>query len=193
MFRVRSDFKGKLLRVVASICSVVGVPMPSRAVKRRKFLVSGANLARAGFAVSTSDCEFTYLISSDGMQHRLRRRTMEGTYLYTHILRSIAADGEMFDVKRNIDRNQYLALLAHQDPDRCARPASFVYNALSPVWSLFSCFHCTWCIAPGGGTSPTLHRSIKSFLFHNPLETGPSSSSPHCRCPSLGSDTGKAP
>jgi len=113
-----TDFKGKLLRVLSSICNVVGVPAPSKNVKRRKFLVSRANLARAGFEVSTSDCEYTYLVSTDNSQHRLRRRALDGVYLYTHILRTAGANGEMFDVKRNIDRNQYLMLLAHQDPDR---------------------------------------------------------------------------
>eukprot|EP00285_Hemiselmis_virescens_P000954 CAMPEP_0173413388 /NCGR_PEP_ID=MMETSP1356-20130122/81868_1 /TAXON_ID=77927 ORGANISM="Hemiselmis virescens, Strain PCC157" /NCGR_SAMPLE_ID=MMETSP1356 /ASSEMBLY_ACC=CAM_ASM_000847 /LENGTH=356 /DNA_ID=CAMNT_0014375421 /DNA_START=138 /DNA_END=1204 /DNA_ORIENTATION=- len=113
-----TDFKGKLQRVLATICNVVGVPAPSLSLQRRKFLVSRANLAASEYAVTTSDCEYTYLISSDKSQHRLRRRTMDGVYLYTHILRSTGADGKMFDVKRNIDRNQYLQLLAHQDPDR---------------------------------------------------------------------------
>mmetsp|Transcript_6933 Transcript_6933/g.17217 ORF Transcript_6933/g.17217 Transcript_6933/m.17217 type:complete len:729 (-) Transcript_6933:380-2566(-) len=113
-----TDFNGKLSKTLAAVCNAVGVIAPSVRVQRRKFLVSRANLARAPFPVSTSDCEYTYLRSFDGMQHRLRRRTMEGNFLYTHIRRSLGANGEYCDLKRNINRRQYLELLAHQDPDR---------------------------------------------------------------------------
>eukprot|EP00802_Teleaulax_amphioxeia_P001854 Tamp_01856.p1 GENE.Tamp_01856~~Tamp_01856.p1 ORF type:complete len:318 (-),score=72.79 Tamp_01856:3422-4375(-) len=113
-----TDFNKKIKRGIAAICGFVGEEAPNYALRRRKFLVSAANLRAAGLHVRTSDCDYTYLISSDNKQHRLRRRVQDGTFLYTHIRRVILENGATMDLKSNIDRSRYLAMLSYQDPER---------------------------------------------------------------------------
>ena len=113
-----SDFNKKVKRGLAAICGFVGENAPNFALRRRKYLVSSANLRTAGLLVKTSDCDYAYLISSDNKQHRLRRRIADGTILYTHIRRSIQDNGSVMDLKDNIDRARYLAMLSYQDPQR---------------------------------------------------------------------------
>jgi len=88
-----TDFNTKIKRGLAATCGFVGEQAPNFALRRRKYLVSSANLRSAGLHVKTSDCDYTYLISSDNKQHRLRRRVADGTFLYTHIRRFVNEDG----------------------------------------------------------------------------------------------------
>ena len=113
-----TDFNTKIKRGISAICGIVGEQAPNYALRRRKYLVSSANLRAGGLHVKTSDCDYTYLISSDHKQHRLRRRVQDGTFLYTHIRRVILEDGATMDLKSNIDRTRYLAMLSYQDPER---------------------------------------------------------------------------
>ena len=57
-------------------------------------------------------------VCSDHMQHRLRRRVHDGTFLYTHIRRLVMEDGSTMDLKDNINRTRYLGMLSYQDPQR---------------------------------------------------------------------------
>lgn len=113
-----TDFASKVKRVVAAVCGIVGEVPPSKHLKRRKFLARSFNLRGSGFNVQTVNCEYAYLISSDGKQHRLRRRIADGSILYTHIRRMVDQDGHVMDIKNNITRREYLELLCHQDPNR---------------------------------------------------------------------------
>jgi hypothetical protein len=113
-----TDFNTKVKRGLAAICGFVGEQAPNFALRRRKYLLSSANLRAAGLRVKTSDCDYTYLISSDNKQHRLRRRVAEGAFLYTHIRRLVLEDGSTMDLKSNIDRARYLSMLSYQDPQR---------------------------------------------------------------------------
>lgn len=124
-----TDFAGKILRVLAAITGVVGVPEPVEV--ERKFLVK---TAPAAFPMKTEEVEIeqTYLVSRAGEEARVRRRGQHGSHTYTHTLKRPPKDGQRVEVERPISAREYTAHLGEADPTRNVvkkRRRCFLWNS----------------------------------------------------------------
>lgn len=113
----RGGFDEKIRRVLSAICQIVGVPAPLEI--ERKFLVRRAPEA-AKMPVRSEEVEIdqTYLLASEGSEARVRRRGQDGSYTYTHTLKTPRAPGERVEIEHQISPREYLAFLEERDPSR---------------------------------------------------------------------------
>src|SRR5262249_39781143 len=88
-----TDFAGKIQRVTAAVCRVVGAPEPLEI--ERKFLLRGGP---AGGEVPVRfeevEVEQVYLNNPEGWEARVRRRGQYGSATYTHALKRPVASGQ---------------------------------------------------------------------------------------------------
>ncbi len=110
-----TDFPGKVARAVAAVCGVTGVPEPR--ARERKFLVRTAP-EESDFPVRSVvvEIEQTYLVSPDGGEARVRKRSQQGSSTYTLTTKRPAGVGERVEVERMISGREYLSLLRQADP-----------------------------------------------------------------------------
>lgn len=111
------DFKDKILRVVESVCRVVGVPAPLAV--ERKFLVKSAP-RQLPVRFERLEIEQTYLHTEDGSEARVRRRGQQGAYTYTHSLKKPPQGEQRVQVEPNISGREYISFLSQADPTRQA-------------------------------------------------------------------------
>ena len=112
-----TDFTGKIQRVVAAVCQVVGVPQPHEI--ERKFLIRpGASSHPVPVPFEEVEIEQTYLVSPDGREARVRRRGQNGSFSYTHTIKTQSASGDRVEIEKQIAARDYVALLAQADPTR---------------------------------------------------------------------------
>jgi CYTH domain-containing protein/predicted ATPase len=111
----RGPFQEKIRRVVQAVCQVVGAPVPVEI--ERKFLVTRVP---DKFPVRSEEVEIeqTYLLAPDNHEARVRRRGQDGSYTYTHTIKTPALDGGRVESERQISPREYVVLLLQADPTR---------------------------------------------------------------------------
>jgi CYTH domain-containing protein len=132
-----TDFAGKVQRVTAAVCQVVGVPEPREI--ERKFLLRPGH-ATVPVRYEEFDVEQVYLLAQDGWEARVRRRGQHGACTYTHTRKRPVGVGERVELERQITGREYIGLLAQADPSR--RPIRktrrvFLWNNQYFEWDAF--------------------------------------------------------
>ena len=107
------NFENKIRRVLREISKVLGLPEPIE--NERKFKVE--LVGEIPNAIE-SDIVQTYLLSEPGTVVRLRKRMMNGSYVYLQTTTKVISDTERLETERNISYNQYVSMLAMADPSR---------------------------------------------------------------------------
>lgn len=110
-----TDFNGKVQRVLQAVSQLVGVPEPVEI--ERKFLLLRPP---ASIPVRHEEVEIeqVYLLTSDGSEARVRRRSQRGNSSYTHTVKRPVAAGQRVEIERPISAREYIALLAQANPSR---------------------------------------------------------------------------
>lgn len=109
-----TDFEGKIRRLEAAVCRVVGIPEPLEI--ERKFLVS--RVGTLPEHAVTVDIEQTYLRSEVGDGERVRKRGQNGSCTYTHTIKNPRALGGRFETEERISAWEYIELLQRADDRR---------------------------------------------------------------------------
>jgi CYTH domain-containing protein len=129
-----TDFRGKIRRVMSTICKFVGL-QGEVGMSKRKFLVSPASIVKVEPKDAGSDAdrvefpkEITYkrfVVDHDYIlrpeqdashQLRLRRRGLNGQFTYSYTLRYPDLHGQRVELKRLVNRREYFDLLLQKDP-----------------------------------------------------------------------------
>ena len=111
----QGDFVEKLHRVEEEVCNFLGLPDPFEL--ERKFKLESMPALPTETVIST--IEQTYLISKDGDERRLRKRTQDGTSIYTLGRKRFIAPGKRIEKEEGIRGSEYLALInKERDPSR---------------------------------------------------------------------------
>lgn len=109
-----TDFAGKLKRVCAVICNVIGVPEPVE--HERKFLVKINNANNFdNLKYEKIEIEQTYLKAKDGSVPRIRKRGQNGSFTYTYTIKKYLGDGKNIEKERMISSREYLNFLPLSD------------------------------------------------------------------------------
>lgn len=110
-----SDFSRKIRRTIEAVGRVIGVPVPTEI--ERKYLVRRVH---EPVPVSSTEVliEQTYLLTQDGSQERVRRRSADGSSVYTHTIKRPLRAGQRVEIERPLSSREYLRLLAQADPSR---------------------------------------------------------------------------
>lgn len=114
-----TGYEDKLRRLIAEVSNVTGTPGPSQL--QRKYLVEMPDLTALENLPTCSKVETvqTYLISDPSQEVRVRRRGIEGDYLYTKTVKEQADPGvklRRIVSDERLTESQYLAELANADP-----------------------------------------------------------------------------
>ena len=107
------NFEHKIRRVLREISNVLGIPAPIE--NERKFMVE--LVGEIPNAIET-DIVQTYLMSEPGTVVRLRKRMMQGKYVYLQTTTKTVGENERIVTERNIRYNQYMSMMALADPTR---------------------------------------------------------------------------
>ena len=112
-----TDFNEKIRRVLTAICRIVEVPAPKEI--ERKFLLRCCPTA-VEMPVYSKEflIEQTYLLTSDGSEARVRRRSREGSSTYTHTVKRPCVAGQRIETEHQISSSEYITLLEKADPNR---------------------------------------------------------------------------
>ena len=113
-----TDFAGKLHRLLANVCGVLGEPVPLEI--ERKYLVGTLpNLSRPELAGAVRvQIEQTYLVADDGAESRVRCRTWGGLVAYFQTIKHQVSATTRFETERLLSYPEYLSLLTQADPRR---------------------------------------------------------------------------
>jgi len=143
-----SDFRGKIRRVMSTICQFVGL-QGNVGMSKRKFLVSPASIEKVAKGVGFDadriafpdeiryqkfEVDHDYILrpnQDQGHQLRLRRRGLNGQFTYSYTLRYPDLHGQRVELKRLINRREYFDLLLQRDPATqtiCKKRYSFLYE-----------------------------------------------------------------
>lgn len=112
-----TDFDGKLNKLLAEVCGVLGDPVPIE--KEEKFLLEGFDQSKVTVSTNQTQIVQDYLLSSEaGVERRLRARTngTSATYYYT-IKRKLIGVGRE-EKERIITPIEYHAFLESRDLNR---------------------------------------------------------------------------
>lgn len=107
-----TNFEGKLKRVLHEICHVIGLPLPMEI--ERKYLVEYTTIP---VHAKELEIEQVYLTCESG-EARVRRRGVNGAYVYTHTAKTKAVNGKRVEVERQISSREYLNLLKQANPEK---------------------------------------------------------------------------
>lgn len=112
-----SDFESKMRRLIGEISAFLGEPVPFQ--KEHKFLVDMPDLARLESHDSCQKVEIlqTYLSAPEGMRRRIRRRGIDGHYVYYEKRKQLLEDGgtELI-IENRLTAEDYQRLLMEADP-----------------------------------------------------------------------------
>lgn len=111
------DFNEKMQKVVNGIANCLGVPYPYEI--ERKFLIKKPDL---DYLKSLPNCnmvhiEQVYLESEDGVEERVRKRGVDGNYIYTKT-KKINIDGlKRIEIEESISEKEFEELLKRRKKD----------------------------------------------------------------------------
>ncbi len=108
------DFDCKMNRVLKEISNVLGLPQPI--VEERKYIVELSGELPSDCIVS--EITQTYLTGEPDSEIRLRKRGMDGRYVYVHTTKKRISQTEELVTERQINNNLYESMLGQADPWR---------------------------------------------------------------------------
>jgi len=114
-----SDFEGKLRRLEEEIRSFLGEPEPFEI--ERKFLIRRPDISRLEADPHCRALEITqtYLTAPEGEELRVRRRGVDGSFIYFKTSKRPTEDGlRRIEVESRITCEEYEMLLSMKDPSR---------------------------------------------------------------------------
>jgi CYTH domain-containing protein/transcriptional regulator with XRE-family HTH domain len=112
-----TDFKTKMIRLIAEISSFLGEPEPYEI--ERKYLIEYPDIK---YLESLDNCDKveiiqTYLISENENQEiRIRQRGKDGNYIYTQTIKETINDFKRIEKEKRLTKEEYLELLMNADP-----------------------------------------------------------------------------
>lgn len=114
----KTDFEGKMKRLIKEISSVLGIPFPYEI--ERKFKIKKPSYE---FLNNLDNCSRvkiiqTYLLSNDDEEIRVRQRGSDGSYTYTLTKKKKSSNMKRIEVERRLTSEEYLCALANVDSTR---------------------------------------------------------------------------
>ncbi|MBQ3330676.1 MAG: AAA family ATPase [Ruminococcus sp.] len=114
----RTDFEGKMKRLITEIASFLGEPEPFEI--ERKYLIEYPDIKRLETLPNCEKVEIiqTYLISGQDEEVRIRQRGVNGHYIYFETRKKKISELKRVEVERRLTKDQYLQRLMDADTDR---------------------------------------------------------------------------
>ncbi|MBR4474002.1 MAG: AAA family ATPase [Oscillospiraceae bacterium] len=111
-----TDFREKLKRLIAEICSFLGEPKPFEI--ERKFLIEYPDIPTLESLPNCRKVKIiqTYLRSRGGDELRIRQRGENGSYVYYKTRKHTVAGTKRIEIEESLSRDEYLQLLTDADP-----------------------------------------------------------------------------
>lgn len=113
-----TNFKDKLKRLVAEICSFLGEPDPLEI--ERKFLVEYPNMKWLEALPNCRKVDIiqTYLTAKEGDELRVRQRGENGSYIYYKTLKRSLDGAKRIEIEERLSQEEYVRLLMEADPSK---------------------------------------------------------------------------
>ncbi len=113
-----TDFEGKLRRLFAEVCGVLGDPVPLE--KEDKFLIESLNPADIPVKWNESLITQDYLVSpTAGEERRVRARSDGDNASYYYTVKRAVSPGVRVEEEKMITRREYEALRTLRNPEKC--------------------------------------------------------------------------
>lgn len=111
-----TDFKKKMLRLLAEISSFLGEPEPLEV--ERKYLIQMPNIRKLEQlpACTRVNIVQTYLKSSPGEEVRIRQRGSERHFIYFKTIKRDVSPGKRVEIETRLNEKEYLQNLMQADP-----------------------------------------------------------------------------
>ena len=109
-----TDFEEKVQRALLALNRIVGVPEPIEI--ERKFLVK--KVVELPVSYTSSEIEQHYVYLEDGSKYRLRRRGINGNYIYTHTVKKNIKPGHRVEIEKQLSARDYLRSLQNPSADK---------------------------------------------------------------------------
>ena len=110
-----TDFEGKLHRLFAEICGVIGDPVPLE--KERKFLIAPVDPLVIPVKTHSSDITQDYLVSpAKGEERRVRARGGADGWTYFYTQKRPVSPGVRVEREQIVSQSEYRTLLTMRDP-----------------------------------------------------------------------------
>ena len=84
----------------------------------RKYLIRYPDLKLLNSSADKTEITQTYLRTRDGRTARVRKRGLDGAYVYTHTQKTRISDVKRIELEREISEEEYTRLLEDADPAR---------------------------------------------------------------------------
>ena len=112
-----SDFRQKLERLMAEITSFLGEPDPCEI--ERKYLIAYPDLDWLASLPNATKVEMvqTYLTSPEDVQVRVRRRGIDGHYIYFWSEKRNISDTRRVEIEERLSKEEYERFLLEADPE----------------------------------------------------------------------------
>lgn len=108
-----SSFEEKINKVISEISNVLGEPEPIEV--ERKYLVK----LKAEIPNYTEvEIYQTYLLTNDDSEERVRKRGIDGSFIYYHTIKRQKTKEERVEIERQISSKEYMNLLQRKDANR---------------------------------------------------------------------------
>jgi len=110
-----TDFDGKMRRLLAEVCGVLGDPVPIE--KEDKFLIDWLDLSTIPVPWTESEIVQDYLVSpAEGEERRVRARGDGQNFSFYYTVKRELRPGERIEEEKLITEREYQALLTMRDP-----------------------------------------------------------------------------
>ena len=84
----------------------------------RKYLIRYPDMKLLNSSADKTEITQTYLRTRDGRTARVRKRGLDGAYVYTHTQKTRISDVKRIELEREISQEEYTRLLEDADPSR---------------------------------------------------------------------------
>lgn len=84
----------------------------------RKYLIRYPDMKLLNSSADKTEITQTYLRNRDGRTTRVRKRGLDGAYVYTHTQKTRISDVKRIELEREISQEEYTRLLEDADPAR---------------------------------------------------------------------------
>ena len=113
-----TDFEGKLHRLFAEVCGILGDPVPLE--KEDKFLIEPLDPADIPVKWNESQITQDYLVSpTAGEERRVRARSDGDSASYYYTVKRAVSPGVRVEEEKMITRREYEALRTLRNPEKC--------------------------------------------------------------------------
>ena len=84
----------------------------------RKYLIRYPDMKLLNGSAEKTEITQTYLKNREGRTARVRKRGLDGAYVYTHTQKTRISDVKRIELEREISQEEYTRLLEDADPSR---------------------------------------------------------------------------